>query len=101
MNYQTASCNGVTLRYADPDMFRALGLLSVPFRTRSVESISPRDVMQQYVPEGKQLYTQAFQVPGRAEAELEADVASSIRKIIYTASGDSYPEQTWQTFRRQ
>jgi pimeloyl-ACP methyl ester carboxylesterase len=67
-----------------PDRFRAVIGLSVPFRPRG--STRPTTVMRRT---GDAVFYQLyFQEPGVAEAELERDVRSSIRRILYSASGD-------------
>jgi pimeloyl-ACP methyl ester carboxylesterase len=67
-----------------PDLFRAVVGMSVPF--------SPPgrvDVLSALRQAGIQtFYFQYFQEPGVAEAELERDVTSSIRRIHYNGSGD-------------
>ncbi|HEY2681995.1 MAG TPA: alpha/beta hydrolase [Steroidobacteraceae bacterium] len=67
-----------------PDRFRAIMALSVPYRPRG--SVAPTSVMPQ-TPDGifYQLY---FQNPGVAEAELERDVRDSLKRILYSGSGD-------------
>jgi pimeloyl-ACP methyl ester carboxylesterase len=67
-----------------PDRFRAVIGLSVPYRPRG--SIAPTSVMPQT--EDASFYQLYFQKPGIAEAELEADPAVSIRRILYSGSGD-------------
>jgi pimeloyl-ACP methyl ester carboxylesterase len=67
-----------------PDRFRAIIALSVPYRPRG--SVVPTTVMPQ-TPEA-QFYQLYFQSPGVAEAELEADIGGSLRKILYSGSGD-------------
>jgi len=67
-----------------PDRFRAVIGLSVPFRPRG--RARPTTVMPQN--EREQFYQLYFQAPGVAEAELQADVRSSIRTILTAASGD-------------
>jgi pimeloyl-ACP methyl ester carboxylesterase len=44
----------------------------------------------------RQFYQLYFQEPGKAEAELEADVRRSMRMFLYSASGDPPPEQRWR-----
>jgi pimeloyl-ACP methyl ester carboxylesterase len=67
-----------------PDRFRAIMALSVPYRPRG--SVAPTSVMPQ-TPDAifYQLY---FQNPGVAEAELERDVRDSLKRILYSGSGD-------------
>jgi pimeloyl-ACP methyl ester carboxylesterase len=76
-----------------PDIFHALGLLSVPYRPRS--DIRPTETMKLIAGE-QQFYQQYFQEPGKAEAEFEADVRTSLLKFLYSASGDPPPEQRWR-----
>ena len=61
-----------------PDRFRAVAGLSVPYRPRSASrptSVMPRTAEAMFY----QLY---FQAPGVAEAELQRDVAASMRTIL-------------------
>lgn len=67
-----------------PDRFRAVIGLSVPYRPRG--SVQPTTVMPQNA-EGS-FYQLYFQSPGVAEAELEANPKASLRKILYSGSGD-------------
>ncbi len=77
-----------------PERVAAVAGLSVPFIPR--RDIPPLDLWQQMY-EGRFFYQLYFQEEGVAEAELEADVRTSLRKIYYTASGDATPEEA-QTF---
>jgi len=45
---------------------------------------------------GKFFYQHYFQVPGVAEAEMEADPRGALRKFYYAISGDA-PDGTWPT----
>jgi pimeloyl-ACP methyl ester carboxylesterase len=63
-----------------PDMFTALGLLSVPY--------TPRGRTPPQFPED--FYVGHFQPPGVAEAEIEADVSSWLRRL-YAALTDGTP----------
>jgi pimeloyl-ACP methyl ester carboxylesterase len=67
-----------------PDRFRAIIGLSVPYRPRG--SVAPTTVMPQNA--DASFYQLYFQKPGVAEAELEADARASLRKILYSGSGD-------------
>ena len=67
-----------------PDRFRAIIGLSVPYRPRG--SVAPTTVMPQNA--DASFYQLYFQKPGIAEAELEADARASLRKILYSGSGD-------------
>jgi pimeloyl-ACP methyl ester carboxylesterase len=78
-----------------PDIFRAVGLLSVPYIQRSWSDPRPTDGMRLLSGEGwfYQLY---FQEPGRAEADLESDVRRAVTMFLYAASGDAPPEKRWR-----
>jgi pimeloyl-ACP methyl ester carboxylesterase len=78
-----------------PDIFRAVGLLSVPYVSRAWNAPRPTDFMKRIAGE-KQFYQLYFQEPGKAEAELEADVRRSILKILYAASGSASPDKRWR-----
>lgn len=67
-----------------PDMFRAVVGMSVPYTPPG-----PLDLLSALDAMGVQnFYIQYFQTPGVAEAELQADVAASMRRITYSLSGD-------------
>jgi pimeloyl-ACP methyl ester carboxylesterase len=78
-----------------PDLFRAIGLLSVPYVQRSWADSRPTEAMQRMAGH-KQFYQLYFQLPGEAERELEADVRRSMRCFLYSASGDPPPEKRWR-----
>ena len=67
-----------------PDMFHAVVGLSVPFApSGSMDMLTALEKL------GVQnFYIQYFQTPGVAEAELEADVASSMRRITFGLSAE-------------
>jgi pimeloyl-ACP methyl ester carboxylesterase len=67
-----------------PDRFRAVVGLSVPFRPRG--PVQPTTAMPRT--DDAVFYQLYFQEPGVAEAELERDVRLSIRRILYSGSGD-------------
>jgi len=67
-----------------PDRFRAVIGLSVPYRPRG--SVVPTTVMPQT--DEASFYQLYFQAPGVAEKELETDVRASVRKILFSGSGD-------------
>jgi pimeloyl-ACP methyl ester carboxylesterase len=67
-----------------PDRFRAVIGLSVPYRPRG--SVQPTSAMPQN--EAASFYQLYFQAPGVAETELDADPLVSIRRILYSGSGD-------------
>ncbi len=78
-----------------PDLFQAVALLSVPYRRRSWADIRPTDAMKRIAGENH-FYQLYFQEPGKAEAELEADIRKTIRMLLYSASGDAPPEKRWR-----
>jgi epoxide hydrolase A/B len=67
-----------------PDRFRAVIGLSVPYASRG--PIRPTTVMPQT--DDAMFYQLYFQTPGVAEAELERDPRQTIRRVLYSASGD-------------
>jgi pimeloyl-ACP methyl ester carboxylesterase len=67
-----------------PDVFRAVIALSVPFRPRG--STRPTTVMPQT--DEAMFYQLYFQAPGVAEAELGRDPRATIRRLLYTGSGN-------------
>jgi pimeloyl-ACP methyl ester carboxylesterase len=67
-----------------PDRFRAVIGLSVPYRPRG--SAPPTSVMPRT--DDASFYQLYFQKSGVAESELEADVRTSLRKILFSGSGD-------------
>src|SRR5499427_1853345 len=73
-----------------PDRFRAVIGLSVPFRPRS--GVRPTTAMPRT--DDAIFYQLYFQAPGVAEAELEQDVRSTIRRLAYGGSGDAPAPET-------
>jgi pimeloyl-ACP methyl ester carboxylesterase len=67
-----------------PDRFRAVIGLSVPFFPR--RPVKPTTAMPQT--DDAMFYQLYFQTPGVAERELERDVRATIRRVLYSASGD-------------
>jgi pimeloyl-ACP methyl ester carboxylesterase len=67
-----------------PDRFRAVIGLSVPYRPR--RPVRPTSVMPQT--DDALFYQLYFQKPGVAEAELERDPKVTVRRVLYSASGD-------------
>jgi len=67
-----------------PQRFRGVVGMSVPFVPRM--PVPPTRMMKAMAGD-RFVYVLYFQEPGRAEAELEADVRATLRKIYYTASG--------------
>lgn len=71
-----------------PDVFTAVAGLSVPFSPPSEHR--PLEVMRAMAGD-EEFYVEYFQEPGRAEAEIEADVRGWLLGFMYTASGDAPP----------
>jgi pimeloyl-ACP methyl ester carboxylesterase len=67
-----------------PDRFRAVIGLSVPYWPRG--PVRPTTAMPRT--DDALFYQLYFQTPGIAEKELEADVPSTIRRLLHSASGD-------------
>jgi pimeloyl-ACP methyl ester carboxylesterase len=67
-----------------PDRFRGVVGLSVPYIPRA--QVYPSTNLPRT--EDSIFYQDYFQAPGVAEAELERNVRSTVRKLLYTASGD-------------
>jgi pimeloyl-ACP methyl ester carboxylesterase len=78
-----------------PDVFRAVGLLSVPYLPRAWGEPRPTDTMRAVGGDAGEFYQLYFQEPGRAEADLEADVRRSVATLLYALSGDPPPERRW------
>jgi pimeloyl-ACP methyl ester carboxylesterase len=71
-----------------PDVFTAVAGLSVPFAPPG--EIRP-SVAMRAMAGGEEFYVEYFQEPGRAEAEIEADVRDWLLGFYFSASGDAPP----------
>jgi pimeloyl-ACP methyl ester carboxylesterase len=71
-----------------PDVFRAVAGLSVPFSPPS--EVRPLAAMRMMGGD-EEFYIEYFQEPGRAEAEIEADVRDWLLGFMFSASGDAPP----------
>lgn len=69
-----------------PHRVRAVAALSVPYAPRG--KISSTELWRRLYA-GRFFYQLYFQEPGRAEAELEADIRTTLRKIYYAGSGEA------------
>ena len=76
-----------------PDRFLAVAVLSVPYTPRG--PVPPTAGLKRLAGEHFH-YMLYFQTPGVAEAELEADVRSTLRRFLYSASGDPPPGERWR-----
>lgn len=81
----TIAANSALVR---PDVFRAVGLLSVPYAPRS--GPRPSEIFAQLGGE-EEFYISYFQEPGRAEAEIEPDVRGWLAGFYAAMSGDTMP----------
>ncbi|MEU7690463.1 alpha/beta hydrolase [Microbispora sp. SCL1-1] len=71
-----------------PEVFRAVGLLSVPYTPPG--GPRPTDVFARMSGD-QEFYISYFQEPGRAEAEIEPDVRGWLAGIYAALSGDTMP----------
>lgn len=79
-----------------PDVFRAVGLLSVPYSPPGGRR--PTSVFATFgAAVGEEFYINYFQEPGRAEAEAELDVRGWLRGFYVAASGDGGPAPDGKT----
>ena len=67
-----------------PDRFRAVIGLSVPFFPR----VDTRPTTRMPQDEGNLFYQLYFQTPGVAEEELSRDPRATLRRVLYSGSGD-------------
>ena len=70
-----------------PDLFRGCALLSVPYFPRG--AVRPSAMWKMIEGEDKWFYQHYFQEPGRVEADFEADLRKTFKKVLYGASGDA------------
>src|SRR5439155_7628307 len=75
-----------------PDRFRAVISLSVPYSPRP----AARSARARPQNADTQFYTLYFQASGVAEAEFERDVRASLRRVLYTLSGDAPADSRWR-----
>ncbi|MFB8025608.1 MULTISPECIES: alpha/beta fold hydrolase [unclassified Streptomyces] len=74
-----------------PEVFRAVGLLSVPYAPPG--GPRPTDVFARIGGPEEEFYVSYFQEPGRAEAEIEPDVRGWLAGFYTSLSGDTMPAQ--------
>jgi pimeloyl-ACP methyl ester carboxylesterase len=74
-----------------PDLFKAVAGLSVPFGPRTVGPTRPTEMMRAALGDAF-LYILYFQEVGVAEAELDKDIRGTLRRILYSISGDIPPD---------
>ncbi|MEU3597267.1 alpha/beta hydrolase [Streptomyces sp. NPDC006798] len=73
----------------EPDVFRAVGLLSVPYAPRG--GPRPSEIFSRMGGADEEFYVGYFQRPGRAEAEVEPDVRGWLQGFYAAFSGDTMP----------
>jgi pimeloyl-ACP methyl ester carboxylesterase len=71
-----------------PDVFTAVAGLSVPFSPPS--EMRPSTAMRAMAGDDE-FYVEYFQEPGRAEAEIEADIRDWLLGFMFSGSGDAPP----------
>ncbi|GAA4606330.1 alpha/beta hydrolase [Actinoallomurus liliacearum] len=71
-----------------PDVFRAVGLLSVPYAPRG--GPRPGEIFA-HMGGDEEFYVRYFQEPGRAEAEIEPDVRGWLAGFYAALSADTMP----------
>lgn len=81
----TIAANSALLR---PDVFRAVGLLSVPYTPRG--GPRPSEIFAGLGGD-EEFYVSYFQQPGRAEAEIEPDVRGWLAGFYAALSADTMP----------
>ncbi|MDX3536205.1 alpha/beta hydrolase, partial [Streptomyces sp. MB09-01] len=74
-----------------PEVFRAVGLLSVPYAPPG--GPRPTDIFGQMGGPEQEFYVSYFQEPGRAEAEIEPDVRGWLAGFYAALSADTMPAQ--------
>ncbi|WP_243773711.1 alpha/beta fold hydrolase [Actinomadura barringtoniae] len=72
-----------------PDVFSAVGLLSVPYAPRG--GPRPSEIFAQIGGPEQEFYVSYFQEPGRAEAEIEPDVRGWLAGFYAALSADTMP----------
>ena len=87
-----------TTALVHPEQVRAVAGLSVPYVGIPKRSISEL-IAELYTSKGRFFYQHYFAQEGVAEAELETDVRSAIRRFFYAWSGDS-PVGTWPSDKK-
>ncbi|WP_269855889.1 alpha/beta fold hydrolase [Streptomyces sp. RPT161] len=81
----TIAANSALLR---PEVFRAVGLLSVPYAPRG--GPRPSQIFERMGGD-EEFYVSYFQQPGRAEAEVEPDVRGWLASFYAALSADTMP----------
>jgi pimeloyl-ACP methyl ester carboxylesterase len=79
-----------------PDIFGAVGLLSVPYLADFCSGPSPTTTMKALLAGGLMFYQLYFQEPGKADQELAQDPRDSLLRLFVAASGGTQAERRWR-----
>lgn len=79
-----------------PDIFHAVGLLSVPYLADLWNAPPPTLGMKQLLANGQMLYQLYFQEPGVADRDFAENPRDSMLRMFVAASGGIPPEQRWR-----
>lgn len=79
-----------------PDLFKGVGLMSVPYLQEFYAGRRPTETMRAAIGETLEFYQLYFQRPGLPEAELEQDVARTLAGIYCSASASAPPDRRWR-----
>jgi pimeloyl-ACP methyl ester carboxylesterase len=79
-----------------PDIFRAVGLMSVPYLADLWSGPLPTQAMKALLANGQMLYQLYFQEPAKADQELAQDPRHSLLSMLVGAAGGIPPEKRWR-----
>jgi pimeloyl-ACP methyl ester carboxylesterase len=79
-----------------PDIFEAVGLLSVPYLPDIWGGPPPTAMMKQLLAGGHMIYQLYFQEPGPADRDLAQDVRRSLLGLFVGAAGSMGLEDRWR-----
>jgi pimeloyl-ACP methyl ester carboxylesterase len=79
-----------------PDIFGAVGLISVPYLADLWSGPPPTAAMKALLAGGQMLYQLYFQEPGKADQELAQDPRNSLLRLFAGCSGGISPEMRWR-----
>jgi pimeloyl-ACP methyl ester carboxylesterase len=80
-----------------PDIFKAFGLLSVPYIMRSWGKMRPTELMQLLDGGNKNLiFYQLYFQDKAADAEMDHDVRTLMPRLMYGLSGDAPQDKRWR-----
>src|SRR5262249_11752643 len=79
-----------------PDIFQAVGLLSVPYVSNFWSGPRSTVLFNELLAGGQMLYQFYFQEPGKADHDFAQDPRSSILRLFVGAGGGVAPSQRWR-----